>query len=81
MLPVLLCTPERFLSVKAVFSIIISPNTKIWGSTNITKKIDIIVPRPRHCPIDETAGSDESLPISTPADANIEPDVNIVGNA
>ena len=64
----------------AVFSIIVSPTNRICGSTNIVINIEIIVPRPRHCPIPYIAPSEVSFPISTPATASIVPEVIIVGN-
>ena len=70
----------RFI-VSAVFSIRVSPNIRICGRTNKTRKIDIIVPRPSAIPIAATVGSDEILPIKKPALTKIEPEVNIVGNA
>ena len=58
-----------------------SPSTKSCGNIPITKIIEIKVPLPNAIPIDEIVGSEESKPIAKPADARIEPDVNMVGNA
>ncbi len=58
-----------------------SPSRSICGKTPITRIMDIIVPRPRHTPIEEIVPSVERRPIRTPAAARIVPDVIMVGKA
>ena len=47
----------------------------------MTITMDIIVPRPRHCPMPQIAPSEDIRPIRIPARASMEPDVTIVGKA
>lgn len=66
---------NEVLSIKAV------PTSRICGSTNMTRKMEITVPRPRLSPIPAITGSDVRLPIKKPQMARIEPEVMIVGKA
>jgi hypothetical protein len=63
----------------AVFSIILSPTSRICGSTNIVINMEISVPRPRHFPIPKIATSDVIFPIRIPDIASIVPEVTMVG--
>ena len=58
-----------------------SPKSSICGNIPITRNIEIRVPRPRQTPMEEIAGLVDRKPIRTPAEANIVPDVIMVGNA
>ena len=69
------------LMANIVRSMTLSPSSKISGSTNITRKMDKMVPRPRQIPMDATVGSEDMNPIKSPAAASMEPDVMMVGNA
>lgn len=51
------------------------------GSTNNTRTMEMMVPRPRHSPIDATTGFEESKLIRIPAEASMVPEVRMVGNA
>ena len=81
MLPVWVWTGRRLLRVKAVFSMMMSPSSKIWGRTPMTRKIEMTVPRPRQMPIEEMAGLEDRKPIRMPAAARMVPEVMMVGNA
>ena len=65
---------------KVVFSISLSPTNRICGRTNITRKTEIMVPRPRHSPIPAMQASEVICPMNTPARIIMEPEVMIVGN-
>ena len=58
-----------------------SPKSNIWGSTPITRKMEIIVPRPRQVPMDDIVLSEVIRPIMSPAEASIAPEVMMVGKA
>ena len=47
----------------------------------ITRKMEMMVPRPRHTPMEEMAGLEDKKPISTPAEARMVPEVMMVGKA
>ena len=66
---------------KAVFSMMVSPNSRIWGSTPMTSSMEIKVPRPRHSPMAVMAASEVKKQISVPADARMVPEVTMVGKA
>ena len=60
---------------------ILSPEQRICGSTNMTRNTEIEVPRARHWPMLAMQGSDVIWPMNTPARIIIEPEVMIVGKA
>ena len=67
--------------VKAVFSMMISPSSRIWGRIPITRKMEIRVPRPRHTPMDAMEAVVDSRPMAMPAEAKMVPEVTMVGKA
>lgn len=57
------------------------PSSRIWGRINITRIMEITVPRPRLCPMPTMAASEVMTPIRVPATAKMVPEVRMVGNA
>ena len=68
-------------NLKLVFSIIFSPTISTCGRTNITKRMEIIVPLPRLSPIPLMAPLEVIFPMAKPDKIIVEPEVIIVGNA
>ena len=58
-----------------------SPRSRICGSTPMTRKMEIIVPRPRQVPMEDIVLSEVMRPIMSPAEASIAPEVMMVGKA
>ena len=67
--------------VKAVFSMMMSPSSRIWGRMPMTRKMEIRVPRPRHTPMEAMDGLVDRNPIKIPAEARMVPEVTMVGKA
>ena len=63
----------------AVRSIRASPSTRSWGSTVMTRTMEVRVPRPRVSPMEEIMVSVDSLPMRKPATVMMEPEVSTVG--
>ena len=66
---------------KEVFAMIFPPTSRICGSTNMTRAIEIMVPRPMASPIPLIVQSVVMMLISSPEAARIVPEVRIVGKA
>ena len=64
-----------------VFSMTRPPSSRICGRQNMTRMIEMIVPRPRLCPMPTIVPSELIRPRIKPAEARIEPEVRMVGNA
>ena len=56
-----------------------SPTYRIWGRINMTKNMEISVPRHRHSPMPTMAGSVVIWEIRNPAADRMLPEVNTVG--
>ena len=56
-----------------------SPNSSSWGSTVMTSRMEVRVPRPRVRPTEPMVASVEMPPMRNPATAMMEPEVRMVG--
>ena len=68
-------------SLKLVFSTMISPTSRIWGRMNMTRNMEIRVPRLMHSPMPTMAASVDILPMRKAAELRMVPEVNTVGKA
>ena len=59
----------------------VSPNSKICGSTHMTRKMEISVPVPRYMPMAEMVSLEVIKPMTIPAEASMVPEVMMVGKA
>ena len=67
--------------LKLVFLMMMSPTSSIWGSTHMTRKMDMVVPLPIYSPMPEIISLEVIRPITMPARAIMAPEVIIVGKA
>ena len=76
-----LCSRFTFGMAKDVFAMIVPPRSRICGRTNMTRTIEIMVPRPMASPMPLIVQSVVMILMSSPETARIVPEVRIVGKA